>query len=109
MEDKELKEESFEKKKSSNKKVSSLVQKVMNTIIWVILLGWISICVTDFIRTQNLEKPMFCIKEETVQYNDGDVYICTGLGYKVFHYNRASFTGVEYGPFWSKDRSAESE
>ena len=29
------------------------------------------------------------------------------LGYKVYRYNRKSFNGIEYGPFWSKDRSAE--
>ena len=32
---------------------------------------------------------------------------CTGLGYKIYHYERDSYKGIEYGPFWSKDRSAD--
>lgn len=113
MEDKELKEEFFEEKKSKKKNKNkkdkdekSMFQKVMNVILWLVLIVWMLICIVDFIKTQRVEKPIFCLKEETTKYEDGSVYSCTGLGYKIYHYDRTSFSGVEYGPFWSKDRSA---
>ena len=28
-----------------------------------------------------------------------------GLGYKVYNYKRESYRAIEFGPFWSKDRS----
>ena len=32
-------------------------------------------------------------------------FICSSR--LLYHYNRKSFSGIEYGPFWSKDRSEE--
>lgn len=88
-----------------NKKEMKFVVTI-NVILFIILFSWLGICMTDFIKTRNNEKPMFCIKEKTKNYSDGSVYSCTGLGYKVFYYNRKSISGKEYCPFWSKDKSA---
>ena len=63
------------------------------------------ICLIDFYNTHEEKDPMFCLKKETITYDDGNVYSCTGLGYKIYNYKRKSFTAIEYGPFWSKDRS----
>ena len=79
----------------------------MNIVIWIILLLWMGICLTDFYNTQKEKDPMFCLKKETIKYDDGTVDSCTGLGYKIYNYKRKSFTAIEYGPFWSKDRSSE--
>ena len=50
---------------------------------------------------------MFCIKKGTTKYDDGEVKWCLGAGYKIYDYNRTSFKAIEFGPFWSKDRSNE--
>lgn len=50
---------------------------------------------------------MFCLNKKTITYDDGNVYVCTGLGYKIYNYQRKSFTAIQYGPLWSKDRSNE--
>lgn len=85
----------------------SIIKKVFNTVLWIILLIWIGICLFDFYNVNNKKEPMFCIKKETIKYSDGKVESCLGLGYKVYHYQRKSFNGIEFGPFWSKDRSIE--
>ena len=95
-----MEEEKKEKKKGT-------FGKVINAFLWVVLLAWIAICLTDFFRTHEEKEPMFCIKKETTKYPDGKVESCTGLGYKIYRYNRKSFNGIEYGPFWFKDRSSE--
>ena len=98
-------EEFFEEKKDKK----STFQRVMNIILWIVLFVWMAICLVDFFRAKTENEPIFCLHKETVDYEDGKVRICTGLGYKVFNYERASFKGIEYGPFWSSDRSNKKE
>ena len=87
----------------------STFQKVMNIILWVILIGWMVIVLIDFYNVNKKEEPFFCIKENTEKYDDGTVYSCLGVGYKVYRYERSCFSAIEFGPFWSKDRSLEEE
>ena len=101
----EKNEEFFDEKKDKK----STFQRVMNIILWVVLFIWMGICLVDFFRTRTENEPIFCLSKETVKYDDGQVRICTGLGYKVFHYERASYKGIEYGPFWSSDRSNKKD
>ena len=98
-------EEFFEAKKDKK----SLFNRIMNIILWVVLIVWMAICLIDFYNAKTKKEPIFCLKRETVNYNDGTVDTCTGLGYKIFNYKRKSFKGIEYGPFWAKDRTAEKE
>jgi len=83
----------------------SLYIKIINIVIWVILYILMMFCIIDFSRTRQEKKPLFCIKKETKNYTDGSVDSCLGLGYKIYHYNRKSFKAIEFGPFWTKDRS----
>ena len=99
----------MEEEKKEVKKEKSIFSRVLNVILWIILLAWMALCLIDFYNTQNNKDPMFCIKKETIKYDDGKVDSCTGLGYKIYHYNRKSYTAVEYGPFWIKDKSNESK
>ncbi len=93
-------------KKDKNKK--SLVSRILNIILWVVLLAWMALVVTDFIQTKNEKEPKFCwFNKKTTEYSDGTVTTCTGLGYKVINYKRASMNAIEFGPFWIKDRTAE--
>ena len=101
----ELREEFFDSKEDKESKFL----KVMNVILWVILFAWMAVCLVDFYKTHKREKPMFTFKMQTVKYDDGVVNSYTGLGYKIYDYKRKCFDGIEYGPFWSKDRSVESD
>lgn len=94
--------------KKDQVKGRSTFDKVMNIILWIVLLGWMAVCITDFIQVQREKKPIFCLtKMKTVKYNDGTVQSCVGVGYKYFKYDRKSYKAIEFGPFWSKDRSAD--
>lgn len=95
--------EDFKEEKNDKKK--SIIIKILDIVLWVILIGWMAIVFTDYFKVTNEKDPIFCLKEETIQYEDGTVESCTGLGYKVYEYKRDSFNAIEFGPFWAKDRS----
>lgn len=85
------------------------ISKIMNVVLWVVLFAWIAICFFDFVTVKGNHDPKFCISKKTTTYSDGKVESCTGLGYKVYRYDRESFSGLEFGPFWSKDRTAQDK
>lgn len=87
----------------------SAFQRISNVVLWVLLIFWMGICLIDYFNVHNESEPYFCIKSGVTQYDDGEVKWCLGLGYKIYDYNRASFNAIEYGPFWSKDRTAKEE
>lgn len=91
--------------KEEKKDKKNIFIKILDILLWIILIGWMAIVFMDYYRVTNEKEPKFCIKEETIQYEDGTVESCTGLGYKVYEYNRDSFDAIEFGPFWAKDRS----
>ena len=101
----ELKEEFFDAKEDKE----SIVGKIFSILLWIVLLAWIAVCVVDYFKTLDDKKPMFTFSHNTVKYEDGSVTCYTGAGYKVYHYNRKCYTGRQFGPFWTKDKSVESE
>ncbi len=102
----EKKEEFFETK--DDKKTT--IKKVVNIALWVILFLWMAVCLIDFFCTKAGNDPIFCIKKDTNKYSDGEVDICTGLGYKVINYQRESYKGREYGMFFlTKDRTSDNK
>ena len=92
-----------------NKKEDSIVIKIINIILWILLFVWMGICLFDFFKVKQEKKPVFCIKEETIQYEDGTVETCLGLGYRTYEYKRESYKGYEFGPFWTKDKSDKED
>lgn len=83
----------------------SLLVKLFDIFLWVVLFAWMGICIFDFYNVSNNKQAMFCLKTETVNYDDGSVTSCLGAGYKAYYYNRSSYTGKQFGPFWIKDKS----
>ncbi len=127
-EEKEVKEEKKETKKKNKddeefyetKKEKSTFQRVMNVILWIVLIVWMVICLIDFFRVQAKQDPIMCIfgketttytekDESSATYGEGTVDRWTGLGYRVYRYKRANYDGIEYGPFWIGDRTATVE
>lgn len=105
-ENEELKKQLEEKEKAEAKRErKETANKIINVILWIVMIAWMAMCLYDFYRVHTEKEPVFCLKKETTKYEDGNVDSCLGLGYKVYNYKRSSFRAIEFGPFWSKDRS----
>lgn len=79
---------------------------VFKVVLLAIIIIWIIIFFIDYFRARQSKTPLFCISEETKEYDDGTVYSCTGLGYKMYQYNRSSVDAtIEFGPFFIKERT----
>ncbi len=85
-------------------KLWMVIKKIVSVIFWLAILGLAAVWITDFIMVRSDEKPVFCIDEVTHEFDDGTVYECTGLGYKIYDYNRTSITAYEFGPFFIEMR-----
>lgn len=101
----ELREEFFDAKEDKE----SIVGKILNVILWIVLFVWMALCLVDFYKTHKKEEPLFTFKKYTQKYEDGEVTSYTGLGYKIYNYNRKCYNGVEFGPFWTQDGSLTSD
>ncbi len=89
------------------KKKKSTFGKIINIIIWLVVLGWLCIFMYDFINTVSEKDPVFCLEKTTENNSDGTVKICEGIGYKVFDYDYGSIKALEFAPFWNKPKTAE--
>ncbi len=89
------------------KKKKSTFGKIINIIIWLVVLGWLCIFMYDFINTVSEKDPVFCLERTTENNSDGTVKICEGVGYKVFDYDYGSIKALEFAPFWNKPKTAE--
>ena len=100
VEENELSDEFVEKKKKKG-----IFSKIFNLLLTLIVFGWVAIAVIDYINVSQEKEPIFCLEKETITHEDGTVDVCTGIGYKVYKYNRASIQGTEFGPFWIEERT----
>lgn len=108
MSKKVIKNDDVEEEVIHEENKSSIVSKIVNVVLWIILFAWLAMCLTDFYKTRNREKPIFTFKTQTYKYEDGEVKSYLGLGYKIYNYKRKCFDGTEFGPFWTKDRSLDN-
>ncbi|NLC48588.1 MAG: hypothetical protein GX758_04440, partial [Tenericutes bacterium] len=64
-----VKEENFldekKTKKDVNKKYGekTMLSKIINIVLWVILIAWMAVCLFDFYRTNQEKSPVFCISK----------------------------------------------
>ena len=77
-----------------------LAKRVWNVVFWTLFAGLFAIWITDYIMVRSEKEPLFCLSKETHKFDDGTVNECTGLGYKVYTYNRTSIKATEFGPFF---------
>lgn len=79
---------------------------IIKIVILAIVIIWIICFFIDYFRARQAKTPIFCIKEEVKEYEDGTVYSCTGLGYKMYKYDRASIpVSIQFGPFFIQERT----
>lgn len=77
---------------------------IIKVAILAIVIIWIICFFIDYFRARQSKLPLFAVCE-IKQYDDGYVRACTGLGYKMYKYDRASIsTKVEFGPFFIKEK-----
>lgn len=78
---------------------------VIKIVVLTLIIIWIIIFFVDYFRAREAKMPIFCIMENTKKYDDGEVYSCTGLGYKMYKYDRSSIdASIEFGPFFIQER-----
>lgn len=78
-----------------------MIKKILNVLFWVVIIALLGIWLTDFFMVQNEKKPIFCVKQNEIKYDDGTVNECWGLGYKVYEYHRKSINiSTQFSPFF---------
>ena len=79
---------------------------IIKIVILALVIIWIIIFFIDYFRARQSKTPIFCLFEETKEYDDGTVYSCAGLGYKMYKYDRNSINAsIEFGPFFIQERT----
>ena len=82
-----------------------LFDNIFKIILIALIVSWVTVVFVDYFRNMDSKDPIFCLKKEVKKYEDGEVYICTGLGYKAFRYERKSLHGTGFGPFFTKEQT----
>lgn len=79
----------------------SVFKIIFNVVFWLVILVLLFTWGMDYMNVRSNKKPSFCISNKTHKFDDGNVLECTGLGYKVYTYNRSSMeNGTEFVPFF---------
>ena len=83
------------------KKTLGILFKIFLLAVVVI---WVGLIVVEYVRYQKNEPMLIVLKEKTLSYDDGHVYVYWGLGYKSITYERTSLYGKEFGHIFIKVR-----
>lgn len=83
------------------KRTLGILFKVLLVSVVVI---WIGLILIEYFRYQDNDPMLVVLKEETLSYDDGHVYVTWGLGYKTITYERTSIYGKEFGHIFIRVR-----
>ena len=101
VEERELSDEFVDK----NENKVNLIIRIFNVILTIVVFGVVGMALIDFLNVNQEKEPIFCLKKETIQYEDGTTELCKGILYKVYQYKRDSIKGSEFGPFWIEEKT----
>ena len=101
--------EEFQDKPSKVKLGFRIVSKTFNIVITLVVIAWAGILLYDYFQVSNEKEPKFCLEENIIEYDDGITKECKGIGYKIYKYERESFNGLDFGPFWIKERTTANK
>ncbi len=77
--------------------VKKAIEITYRLLLAVIILLWVGLIIVEYTRYRD-EKPMLVLlKEDKIFYDDGEVIVDYGLGYKSITYNRSNLKGREFG------------
>lgn len=88
------------------KKTLGIIFKVL---LLVLIVMYASIIFLEYNRYNNDLPMLLVLKEETLTYDDGHVYIYYGPGYKSIIYERDSLHGKEFGHIFINVRDSLPE
>ena len=96
------KEEKVEIVETTKKdKVKKIAKRIFDIVFWIAITCLAIIWITDFIKLQTEEEPVFCLSEKNHKFEDGTVYECKGLGYNIYKYDRESIdVKHQFSPFF---------
>ena len=57
------------------------MKKKLLTVLAVLLVLWLAMFTTDYLRVNHFQEPIFVLRPATA--DDGGSYVCRGLGYTV--------------------------
>lgn len=80
------------------KVIKTIIDIILALAIIVVAYTWIS----DYIKVNDKEKPVYCKEKESVIKDDVTLDECDGLGYKVYTYTYTDKKIIELVPFWQK-------
>lgn len=70
---------------------------LLKGLLVTLVVAWIGLILIEYFRYQDNNPMLVVLKEETLAYDDGHVYVSWGLGYKTITYERTSIYGKEFG------------
>ena len=79
---------------------------MFKALIVTLVVMWVILIIVEYNRYQNNEPMLVVLKEDTLTYQDGHVYVYYGLGYKSITYERTSLYGKEFGHIFIKVRDS---
>ncbi len=78
---------------------------IFKALLLVLVVAWIGLIISEYIiYTKDLPMLVVVYEETLDNYDDGQVRIYYGLGYKRIEYDRTSIRGKEFGHFFIKVR-----
>ena len=77
---------------------------MFKALIVTLVVMWVFLIIVEYNRYQNNEPMLVVLKEDTLAYDDGHVYVYYGLGYKSITYERTSLYGKEFGHIFIRVR-----
>lgn len=104
-EEKQMSEE-FTEKTSKTKTTFKIISKIFNLVLTLVIIAWAGMMLYDYFQVSNEKDPKFCLEENIIEHEDGSTKECKGIGYKIYRYDRESFKGLDFGPFWIKERTS---
>lgn len=83
--------------------------KFLKFFIIFMVVAWMAMVLIDYYRTKNDKEPLFCINNTVIREKDGNIYVCKGLGYKYYNYDKDSYTLKKFEPFWIKPTEGNND
>lgn len=73
-----------------------MIKKIITITICITFILLVVTWAVDYFRVKDDKPPMFCLKQEKIVLNNGIIYECIGLGYKVYTYDLETLNSREF-------------
>ena len=82
---------------------------LLKIFLVLLVIAYTSLLFVEYFRYRNDKPMMIVLKEKVKNYDDGNVHIYYGLGYKSIDYQRKSIYGKQFGHIFIREMTAEDE